>query len=101
MQDFYPTPGTLSTCMYYTGLDPMTMEKVYVARDPREKAMQRALLQYADPRNAALVRQALRAAGREDLIGYGKGCLVRPLSSGKAGKEKGSRVSSRRPRGKG
>ncbi len=88
VQDFYPTPGTLSTCMYYTGLDPMTMEKVYVARDPREKAMQRALLQYADPRNAALVRQALRAAGREDLIGYGRGCLVRPLPSGKGGKKK-------------
>ena len=77
VQDFYPTPGTISTCMYYTGIDPITMKPVYVARSPREKAMQRALLQYTVPRNAPLVRQALRQCGREDLIGPGKNCLVR------------------------
>ena len=80
VQDFYPTPGTLSTAMYYTGLDPRTMKPVYVARSPHEKAMQRALMQYSVPRNAPLVRQALRLAGREDLIGYGPKCLVRPGS---------------------
>ncbi len=78
VQDFYPTPGTLSTAMYYTGLDPRTMKPVYVARSPHEKAMQRALMQYKAPRNAPLVRQALRLAGREELIGYGPKCLVRP-----------------------
>ena len=78
VQDFYPTPGTMSTCMYYTGLDPVTMKPVYAARSPREKAMQRALLQYADPKNAPLVRAALTECGREDLIGTGKDCLVRP-----------------------
>ena len=78
VQDFYPTPGTISTCMYHTGIDPITMKPVYVARSPREKAMQRSLLQYADPKNASLVREALRQCGREDLIGFGKDCLVRP-----------------------
>ncbi len=78
VQDFYPTPGTISTCMYYTGIDPITMKEVYVARTPHEKALQRALLQFTDPKNAPLVRQALREAGREDLIGYDKECLVRP-----------------------
>ena len=78
VQDFYPTPGTMSTCMYYTGIDPITMKNVYVPTDPNEKAMQRALLQYADPKNARLVRQALIKCGREDLIGYDKRCLVRP-----------------------
>lgn len=78
VQDFYPTPGTLSTCMYYTGLDPMTMKEVYVPRSVEEKAMQRALLQYSNPRNASLVRKALLKAGRSDLIGYGKKCLVHP-----------------------
>ena len=78
VQDFYPTPGTLSTCMYYTGIDPMTMKNVYVARDPHEKAMQRALLQYMNPKNADLVRAALRKAGRQDLIGYQRGALIRP-----------------------
>jgi uncharacterized radical SAM protein YgiQ len=80
VQDFYPTPGTLSTAMYYTGLDPLTMEPVYVPRTPREKAMQRALLQWRNPKNRPLVLEALREAGREDLIGYGKHCLVRPDS---------------------
>ena len=78
VQDFYPTPGTLSTCMFYTGLDPRTMEKVYVPDSPREKAMQRALLQFKWEENLPLVREALKKAGREELIGYGKGCLVRP-----------------------
>lgn len=78
VQDFYPTPGTLSTCMFYTGLDPRTMETVFVARSPEDKAMQRALMQYREPRNRPLVRKALRIAGREDLIGYGKQCLVPP-----------------------
>ena len=78
VQDFYPTPSTISTCMYYTGLDPRTMEPVPVTRNPHEKAMQRALIQYRDPHNYTLVVEALRRAGREDLIGYGSHCLVRP-----------------------
>ena len=78
VQDFYPTPGTISTCMYYTGIDPQTYKPVYVAKDPHEKAMQRALLQWARPEKRRLVIQALQAAGRTDLIGYGKECLVRP-----------------------
>lgn len=78
VQDFYPTPFTLSTCMFYTGLDPLTMEKVYVPKDPEEKHMQRALLQYADPANRDLVEKALIKAGRGDLIGYGERCLIRP-----------------------
>ena len=82
VQDFYPTPGTISTCMYYTGLDPMTMKKVYVAKTTEEKQMQRALLQYKKPENASLVRKALIKAGREDLIGYGKECLIRPERKG-------------------
>ncbi len=78
VQDFYPTPGTVSTCMFYTGLDPYTMKEVYVAKDPHEKAMQRALLQYFNPKNKGLVIEALRKAGRHDLIGYGDKCLVTP-----------------------
>ncbi len=78
VQDFYPTPSTASTCMYYTGLDPRTMQPVYVAKSPHEKAMQRALIQYRNPKNADLVREALHRAGREDLIGFDKRCLVRP-----------------------
>ena len=77
VQDFYPTPSTLSTVMYYTGLDPRTMQPVYVPRDPHEKAMQRALMQYKDPKNYKLVREALILAGREDLIGPGKRCLLK------------------------
>ena len=76
VQDFYPTPSTRSTCMYYTNIDPDTMEKVYVAKTEKEKAMQRALLQYNKPENRQIVLEALRLAGREDLIGYSKGCLV-------------------------
>lgn len=78
VQDFYPTPSTLSTCMYYTGLDPRTMEKVYVPVNPHEKAMQRALMQYRNPRNYDLVKEALLKAGREDLIGFGPECLIHP-----------------------
>lgn len=78
VQDFYPTPGTASTCMYYTGIDPFTMDKVYVPRDPHEKAMQRALMQYKKPNNYSLVREALIQANRPDLIGYDKKCLIKP-----------------------
>ena len=80
VQDFYPTPSTLSTVMYYTGIDPRDGSKVYVCRNPHEKAMQRALIQYRDPANYALVREALRKVGREDLIGYDKKCLIRPAT---------------------
>lgn len=80
VQDFYPTPGTISTCMFYTGIDPFTMKKVYVPRDAHEKAMQRALLQYFNPKNHALVVEALKKAGRQDLIGFSRDCLVRPLN---------------------
>lgn len=78
VQDFYPTPGSLSTCMFYTSLDPRTMKKVYVPSSPEEKAMQRALLQFRKKENRRLVREALHLAGREDLIGYGPDCLVTP-----------------------
>ncbi len=94
VQDFYPTPGTLSTAMYYTGLDPRTMKPVYVPRSPHEKAMQRALMQYSVPGNADLVRQALRLAGREDLIGYDRKCLVRPASPHSYGRGRDERSSS-------
>ena len=78
VQDFYPTPSTISTCMYYTGLDPKTLQPVYVAVNPHEKAMQRALIQYRNPKNYELVVEALTKAGRTDLIGFEKKCLVRP-----------------------
>lgn len=78
VQDFYPTPGTISTCMYYTGIDPITMKSVYVAKSFHEKAMQRALLQWKRPEKRKLVIEALKEAGREDLIGFGPECLVRP-----------------------
>ena len=86
VQDFYPTPSTLSTCMYYTGLDPRTMKPVYVPKNPHEKAMQRALIQYRNPANYDLVKEALLKAGRTDLIGFEKHCLIRPrkLSGEKA-----------------
>lgn len=78
VQDFYPTPSTLSTCMYYTGIHPLTKEKVYVPRNPHEKAIQRALMQYKNPANRELVLEGLKLAGRMDLVGYGKQCLLRP-----------------------
>ena len=81
VQDFYPTPGTASTCMFYTGIDPFNNEKVYVPKDPHEKAMQRALMQYRLPQNCDLVYEALKKARREDLIGYGKNCLIKPKDS--------------------
>ena len=82
VQDYYPTPGTISTVMYYTGIHPMTGKKVQVTTDYHEKQLQRALLQYSKPENANLVREALRLAGREDLIGNTPECLVRPSFSG-------------------
>ena len=98
VQDFYPTPSTISTVMYYTGLDPRTMQPVYVARDPHEKAMQRALIQYRDPKNWALVHEALVRCHREDLIGTGPKCLIRPPSQkkGPRSKDQGSRRKNSR-----
>ena len=78
VQDFYPTPSTISTCMYYTGVDPRTMQPVYVPKNPHEKAMQRALIQYRDPKNYDLVKEALLKEHREDLIGFGTACLIKP-----------------------
>ena len=78
VQDFYPTPSTLSTCMYYTGIHPLTGEKVYIPRDPHEKAIQRALMQYKNPANRSLVLEGLKIAGRMDLVGFGPKCLLRP-----------------------
>lgn len=78
VQDFYPTPSTISTCMYYTGLDPRTMKPVYVEKNPHRKRLQRALIQYRNPENYELVVEALKIAGRTDLIGYGPNCLIRP-----------------------
>ena len=98
VQDFYPTPSTVSTCIYYTGLDPRTMKEVYCPRDPHEKAMQRALIQYRDPKNHKLVMEALHKAHREDLIGYGPKCLVRPedpLQKAPSNKKKGGKQSNR------
>ncbi|MGN0038056.1 MAG: YgiQ family radical SAM protein [Coriobacteriales bacterium] len=94
VQDFYPTPSTISTCIYYTGVDPRTMEEVFCPRTPHEKAMQRALIQYRNPKNHALVTEALKATGREDLIGAGPQCLVRP------GKGAGA-ARGKKPQGKG
>lgn len=87
VQDFYPTPSTISTCMYYTGLDPKTMEPVYVPVSPHEKAMQRALIQYRDPKQRDLVKEALLKAGRKDLIGFGPKCLLRPEEKGRKAHE--------------
>lgn len=101
VQDFYPTPSTISTCMYYTGLDPRTMEPVYVPTNPHEKAMQRALIQYRKPQNYELVKEALIKAGRTDLIGFDKKCLIRPRKSGdgeKGGYSGGDRKNSNRNR---
>ena len=78
VQDFYPTPGTASTCMFYTGIDPFTGESVYIAETYEEKQMQRALLQFNRHENAPIIRKALKLSGREDLIGSGSDCLVRP-----------------------
>lgn len=106
VQDFYPTPSTLSTAMYYTGLDPRTMKPVYVPTNPHEKAMQRALIQYRNPKNYMLVHEALVQAGREDLIGYDKHCLIRPKGRQWAGKKSGQNAhhtsgSKEKPKTKG
>ena len=99
VQDFYPTPSTLSTCMYYTGLDPRTMQPVYVPKNPHEKAMQRALIQYRNPALYDLVLEALRRAGRMDLVGYGSKCLIRPKTehngrgSGKSDENKKRKIN--------
>lgn len=102
VQDFYPTPSTISTCMYYTGVDPRDMKPVYVPKNPHEKAMQRALIQYRDPKNYDLVLEALKKAGRMDLVGYDRHCLLRPKKQG--GQEKpggaGKEKAGKRP-GKG
>ena len=97
VQDFYPTPGTISTVMYYTGINPMTGKSVYVTTDYHEKKLQRALLQYSKPENANLVREALVLAGREDLIGNGGECLVRPAF----GQGRGSNLTQQKKNGKG
>ena len=95
VQDFYPTPGTISTCMFYTELDPYTLQKVYVPKAPKDKAKQRALLQYFNPKNKALVIEALKDAKRYDLIGTNKGCLVTPDSRTliKSSKNKNSKLN--------
>ena len=95
MQDFYPTPSTLSTVMYYTGIDPRSGGKVYVPKNPHEKAMQRALMQYKAPENYELVKEALLLTHREDLIGFGGKCLIPPRKIARAGK------SGRKNRGDG
>ena len=94
VQDFYPTPSTISTCMYYTGVDPRTMKPVYVPKNPHEKAMQRALIQYRNPQNYDIVLEALKKAGRMDLVGYDKHCLLRPKRHG--GKNQGTFYSKSR-----
>jgi radical SAM superfamily enzyme YgiQ (UPF0313 family) len=79
VQDFYPTPFTASTCMYYTEMDPFTGQKIYVAKTVKDKTLQRVLMQYANPKNQNLVFEALKQANRLDLVGFGKHCLIRPL----------------------
>lgn len=96
VQDFYPTPSTMSTVMYYTGVDPRNMQKVYVPKDPHEKAMQRALIQFRNPANYELVKEALHKAGREDLIGFGKECLIKPRQMAKY-KNDGNRKNKGNP----
>lgn len=96
VQDFYPTPSTLSTCMYYTGYDPRTMKPVYTPKNPHEKAMQRALIQYRNPKNYELVKEALTIAGRTDLIGFDKKCLIRPRNMGNPYSGKGKKDDKNR-----
>ncbi len=100
VQDYYPTPGTASTVMYYTGIDPLTMKSVYVVTDYHEKQLQRALLQYNRPENADLVREALKKAGREELIGFGEDCLIRPAGAG-GGNNRGARGGQTKKSGDG
>ena len=96
VQDFYPTPSTISTCMYYTGVDPRTMKPVYVPKNPHEKAMQRALIQYRNPKNYDLVLEALREADRMDLVGFDKKCLIRPRQDRKYGQLAQKKTDERR-----
>lgn len=91
VQDFYPTPSTISTCMYYTGVDPRTMKPVYVPHNPHEKAMQKALMMYRKPENYDLVKEALIKAGRQDLIGFDKKCLIAPRKMNRKGEHQGQR----------
>ncbi|MCR5793983.1 MAG: YgiQ family radical SAM protein [Solobacterium sp.] len=98
VQDFYPTPSTISTCMYYTGLDPETMKPVYVAKNPHEKAMQRALIQYRDPKNYELVKEALLKEHREDLIGFGPKCLIPPRRIAQKNTDRPKHTENRRHR---
>ena len=102
VQDFYPTPSTISTCMYYTGVDPRTMKPVYVPKNPHEKAMQRALIQYRNPKNYDLVMEALKSADRMDLVGFDKHCLIRPrLNNGATyGKSSGKNAGASKGRQK-
>ena len=100
VQDFYPTPSTLSTVMYYTGLDPRTMERVYVPTDPHEKAMQRALIQYRNPKNYYLVKEALLKAHREDLIGSGPKCLIRAVPPRQGGSTPPPKAPGKKPAAK-
>lgn len=103
VQDFYPTPSTISTCMYYTGVDPRDMKPVYVPKNPHEKAMQRALIQYRNPKNYELVLEALKKADRMDLVGFDKHCLIRPRNMGYKGKNaytkdaKGKKNETKKP----
>ena len=97
VQDFYPTPSTISTCMYYTGVDPRTMKPVYVPKNPHEKALQRALIQYRNPDNYDLVLEALKKAGRMDLVGFGPKCLIRPR---RLKKEQAAPPKERKPKKK-
>jgi len=101
VQDFYPTPSTISTVMYYTGLDPRDMKSVYVVKNPHEKAMQRALIQYRNPENYQLVREALVLAHREDLIGFGEKCLIPPRKINTAGKNKSTANDTKKRKTKG
>ena len=95
VQDFYPTPSTISTCMYYTGMDPRTGESVYVPKNPHEKEMQRALIQYRDPKNYDLIKEALHLAGRTDLIGFDQKCLIKPRKMSKEKSEEKNRNHNR------
>lgn len=100
VQDFYPTPSTISTCMYYTSVDPRDMKPVYVPKNPHEKAMQRALIQYRNPKNYELVLEALKKADRMDLVGFDKHCLIRPRNTGYKGKDqyaKGKKNETKKP----
>lgn len=94
VQDFYPTPSTISTCMYYTGVDPRTMKPVYVPKNPHEKAMQRALIQYRDPKNYDLILEALKMTGRMDLVGFGPNCLIPPRKMEYTGRQNGKKANT-------